>query len=113
MQFIKQSIEGCDRGGDGSSPRSAARFDKAGDEPSPPPSCLRLNIKGLDLLLAATILSFAVPAVALDGQVQIHDPSTIAQCDGKYYTFGTGGSCLISDDGWTWRRRSEERRVGK
>ena len=24
------------------------------------------------------------------------------QCDGKYYTFGTGGGGLISDDGWTW-----------
>jgi len=59
---------------------------------------------GLDLLLAATIPSLAVPALALDGQIQIHDPSSIIQCDGKYYTFGTGGSCLISDDGWTWQR---------
>ncbi|HEY5913197.1 MAG TPA: family 43 glycosylhydrolase [Verrucomicrobiae bacterium] len=58
----------------------------------------------LDLVLAATILSFAVRALALDGQVQIHDPSTIIKCNGKYYTFGTGGSCLVSDDGWTWRR---------
>ncbi|HOW73105.1 MAG TPA: hypothetical protein PKY77_21115 [Phycisphaerae bacterium] len=44
------------------------------------------------------------PAFALDGQVQIRAPSTIVPCDGKYYTFGTGGSCLVSDDGWTWRR---------
>ena len=41
---------------------------------------------------------------ALDGQVGIHDPSTIVRCDGKYYTYGTGGSSLTSDDGWTWRR---------
>ncbi len=54
--------------------------------------------------LTLAILSLALPAVALDGQVQIHDPSTIIQCDGKYYTFGTGGSCLVSDDGWTWQR---------
>jgi arabinan endo-1,5-alpha-L-arabinosidase len=42
--------------------------------------------------------------LALDGQVGIHDPSTIVQCNGKFYTYGTGGSSLISDDGWTWRR---------
>jgi arabinan endo-1,5-alpha-L-arabinosidase len=24
------------------------------------------------------------------------------ECDGKYYTFGTGGGGLISDDGWKW-----------
>ena len=24
------------------------------------------------------------------------------ECDGKYYTFGTGGGGLISEDGWTW-----------
>lgn len=43
-------------------------------------------------------------AFALDGQIGIHDPSTIISCEGKYYTFGTGGSSLISDDGWTWRQ---------
>lgn len=36
------------------------------------------------------------------GTPYIHDPSTIAECDGKYYTFGTGGGGLISEDGWTW-----------
>jgi arabinan endo-1,5-alpha-L-arabinosidase len=46
----------------------------------------------------------AAPVFALDGQVQIHDPSTIMQCGGKYCTFGTGGTTLVSDDGWTWRR---------
>lgn len=24
------------------------------------------------------------------------------ECEGKYYTFGTGGGGLISEDGWTW-----------
>ena len=42
------------------------------------------------------------PAPALDGEPYIHDPSTVTQCDGKYYTFGSGGGGLISDDGWTW-----------
>jgi len=41
---------------------------------------------------------------ALDGQIGIHDPSTIVLCDAKYYTYGTGGSSLVSDDGWTWQR---------
>src|SRR5512140_3019058 len=63
------------------------------------------------ILAAAVLLGAAVPALfsfqsrpapALDGEPYIHDPSTIMQCDGKYYTFGTGGGGLISDDGWTW-----------
>jgi arabinan endo-1,5-alpha-L-arabinosidase len=54
--------------------------------------------------LAAILLTVVVlPAFALDGQIGIHDPSTIVQCDGKFYTFGTGSGGLISDDGWTWR----------
>ena len=36
------------------------------------------------------------------GRPFIHDPSTVAECEGKYYTFGTGGGGLISNDGWTW-----------
>ena len=56
------------------------------------------------LLTAAAILPLVSRAFALDGQVQIHDPSTVVQCDGKYYTYGTGGASLVSDDGWTWRR---------
>ena len=50
------------------------------------------------------VLTLTSLAFALDGQIGIHDPSTIMLCDGKYYTFGTGGSALISDDGWTWSR---------
>ena len=42
------------------------------------------------------------PAPALDGEPYIHDPSTVIFCDGKFYTFGTGGGGLISEDGWTW-----------
>jgi arabinan endo-1,5-alpha-L-arabinosidase len=41
-------------------------------------------------------------ALAQVGEPYIHDPSTITLCDGKYYTFGTGGGGLISDDGWVW-----------
>jgi len=52
----------------------------------------------------AATLGLASLALALDGQIGIHDPSTIALCGGKFYTYGTGGSSLVSDDGWTWRR---------
>ena len=54
--------------------------------------------------LLATFLTLAPIAFGLDGQVGIHDPSTIVLCDRKVYTYGTGGSSLVSDDGWTWRR---------
>jgi len=40
--------------------------------------------------------------IAQVGKPFIHDPSTIMECEGKYYTFGTGGGGLISEDGWTW-----------
>ncbi|MDE7455113.1 MAG: family 43 glycosylhydrolase [Prevotella sp.] len=46
-------------------------------------------------------------AKAQTGNPYIHDPSTIAECDGKYYTFGTGGGGLISDDGWSWHSGAE------
>jgi arabinan endo-1,5-alpha-L-arabinosidase len=51
-----------------------------------------------------TLLSLwlSSPASALDGYVFIHDPSTVVRCDGKFYTFGTGGGGLMSDDGWAW-----------
>jgi arabinan endo-1,5-alpha-L-arabinosidase len=58
-------------------------------------------------ILTATVLTLlslyiSCQAQALNGNPYIHDPSTIIFCDGKYYTFGTGGGGLISNDGWTW-----------
>jgi Beta-xylosidase len=45
------------------------------------------------------------PAAAqLAGEPYIHDPSTVIESDGKYFTFGTGGGGLMSDDGYTWHR---------
>jgi len=64
------------------------------------------------LLLTSAIIPLALPAWALDGQVGIHDPSTVVQCDGKYYVYGTGGNPLVSDDGWTWRRGVTPLRTG-
>ena len=62
--------------------------------------------------LLATVLTLASLAFALDGQIGIHDPSTIMLCNGKFYTYGTGGSSLVSDDGWTWRRGVTPSRSG-
>lgn len=42
-------------------------------------------------------------AEAQVGEPFIHDPSSIAECDGKYYTFGTGEGGLWSADGWVWQ----------
>jgi arabinan endo-1,5-alpha-L-arabinosidase len=63
-----------------------------------------LRFAGPILLVMGSVAVWASPAFALDGQVQIHDPSTIMPCNGKLYTYGTGGSSLVSDEGWTWRR---------
>lgn len=57
-------------------------------------------MKRLYTLLALTAMTAS--AFAQIGAPYIHDPSTLAECDGKYYTFGTGGGGLISDDGWAW-----------
>ncbi len=60
--------------------------------------------------LIAVCLGFAGagPAAAqLAGEPFIHDPSTVTLSDGKYYTFGTRGGGLVSEDGWTWHGGSE------
>lgn len=55
----------------------------------------------------ALFICGTVSTVAQVGQPYIHDPSTIVECDGKYYTFGTGGGGLISEDGWSWHSGAE------
>jgi arabinan endo-1,5-alpha-L-arabinosidase len=58
--------------------------------------------------LSFLISHFSFSRVAAQvGAPYIHDPSTIAECEGKYYTFGTGGGGLISDDGWSWHGGAE------
>jgi arabinan endo-1,5-alpha-L-arabinosidase len=61
-----------------------------------------MKLRILTTILTLFSLWLACQAQALDGKPYIHDPSTIMFCDGKFYTFGTGGGGLISDDGWTW-----------
>ena len=59
------------------------------------------------MVLSLLYLCVSIPAVAQIGKPYIHDPSTITFCDGKYYTFGTGGGGLISEDGWVWNGGAE------
>ena len=59
----------------------------------------RIKTAGLIALLPLLITQTVTAQI---GKPFIHDPSTIVECDGKYYTFGTGGGGLISEDGWTW-----------
>jgi len=58
-----------------------------------------------NILAAAALftLGLAGTATAQIGQPLIHDPSTIVENNGKYYTFGTGGASLMSEDGWSWK----------
>ena len=58
------------------------------------------------LLMLSAALAFASSAHALDGEVLVHDPSTVIEQAGRYYAYGTGNGLpiLVSDDGWTWRR---------
>jgi len=60
----------------------------------------RIKIMGAIALLSVLLTETVMAQV---GKPFIHDPSTIMECDGKYYTFGTGGGGLISEDGWTWK----------
>lgn len=57
--------------------------------------------------IAVIIIFFTTSLTAQIGKPFIHDPSTIMECEGKYYTFGTGGGGLISEDGWTWHGGAE------
>jgi len=54
---------------------------------------------------AVVLLALGSSVAALDGQPGIHDPATVTEFNGRYYTAGTGGGLplLVSDDGWTWR----------
>ncbi len=59
----------------------------------------RIKMLGIPTLLSLLLTGTVTAQI---GKPFIHDPSTIMECEGKYYTFGTGGGGLISEDGWTW-----------
>ena len=69
-----------------------------------------MTMKTRAILLGATALMSVLISQRTFAQIgtpYIHDPSTIMECEGKYYTFGTGGGGLISEDGWTWNGGAE------
>ena len=51
------------------------------------------------LLFVTTTVAMSVHA--LDGEILVHDPSTVILNSGRYYTYGTGNGLpiLASDDG--------------
>jgi arabinan endo-1,5-alpha-L-arabinosidase len=62
-------------------------------------------MKRFSLSAAAMLLALA-PALALDGEPGMHDPSTVIESNGKFYVYATGSGlpAFASDDGWTWHR---------
>ena len=64
---------------------------------------MKFPVLGAALLILLTPFASRPALAQLNGEPYIHDPSTVAYDNGKYYTFGTGSGGLISDDGgWTW-----------
>ena len=70
-------------------------------------------------LIAMTAFLVAAITQTLTAQIGrpfIHDPATVVEDNGKYYTFGTGSGGLISEDGWKWnsggvRKANRSRRI--
>ena len=62
---------------------------------------MKTNLLTATFFIMLSILSSRL-AVALEGEHYVHDPATIMESNGKYYTFGTGGNGVVSEDGWTW-----------
>jgi arabinan endo-1,5-alpha-L-arabinosidase len=63
-------------------------------------------MKNFSFLILAIFTLAGSPVLALDGTIGIHDPSTVVQCDGNYYVFGTGRGIpvLVSTNGFDWQR---------
>jgi arabinan endo-1,5-alpha-L-arabinosidase len=70
---------------------------------SPMKKMSKIVVAVIVMLVAVVFLRDSL-VFALEGEIRIHDPSTVIFCNGKYYTYGTGGTSLVSDDGWAWRR---------
>jgi arabinan endo-1,5-alpha-L-arabinosidase len=72
----------------------------------------RASLMAAVFILLASVFVRDSLVFALDGQIGIHDPSTVIFCNGKFYTYGTGGTSLVSDDGWVWRQGARLPRRG-
>jgi arabinan endo-1,5-alpha-L-arabinosidase len=57
-------------------------------------------------LAIATALALVAHLWALDGDVALHDPSTIVRDGSRFYAYATGAGLpvSVSDDGWAWQR---------
>ncbi len=66
-----------------------------------------MKVKTFKNVAVIFVMLVSISAAAQVGKPFIHDPSTIMECEGKYYTFGTRGGGLISEDGWTWNGGAE------
>ena len=42
---------------------------------------------------AAAMLLALAPALALDGEPAMHDPSTVIEANGRFYVYATGNAC--------------------
>lgn len=59
----------------------------------------KIKLIGLTAFLVASITQSLTAQI---GRPFIHDPSTVVEDNGKYYSFGTGGGGIMSEDGWKW-----------
>ena len=48
----------------------------------------------------ATVALLSGRVFALEGAIGVHDPSTVAICDGKYYVYGTGRGVSVLTVYW-------------
>ena len=67
---------------------------------------MKLNSHAAFIVALLLVSACGCASAQLAGEPYIHDPSTVVQSDGKYYTFGTGAGGLISNDGYTWHSGS-------
>ncbi len=76
------------------------------DRDRPHPSAAPMRFPTCLYSLAVLVLTAAPHARALDGDVIMHDPSTIVRCDGRYWVYATGWGISVhsSADLLTWRR---------
>lgn len=63
--------------------------------------------RGTFLLLGAGAIAFAARSLAVETNVEVRDPSTIVECNGEYWIYGTGTGTqqFSSRDKITWTKR--------
>lgn len=59
----------------------------------------KIKLIGITAFLVASITQNILAQI---GRPFLHDPSTVVEDNGKYYSFGTGSGGIMSDDGWKW-----------